>query len=132
MFQSKNKKIVYPCKPQFYYTKLWCKGVLITRTCYPYDNGTILTFSFVYFLLFPVDLTGQLHSLKDGDRKKNKEEINVTTPDPLDKTIEETPDSHDRTIEMNFLTNRLDPPTYEEATSTASAAWNPISFNTNL
>ena len=24
---------VYPCKPQFYYIKVGCKGVYITRTC---------------------------------------------------------------------------------------------------
>ena len=35
MFWSKNKKKVYPCKPQFYYIKVGCKGVYITRTCYP-------------------------------------------------------------------------------------------------
>ena len=35
MFWSKNKKNVYPCKPQFYFIKVGCKGVSITRTCYP-------------------------------------------------------------------------------------------------
>ena len=41
MFWSKNKKkYVYPCKPQFYYIKVGCKGVYITRTCFPdvFDN----------------------------------------------------------------------------------------------
>ena len=33
-FRAK-KKNVYPCKPQFYYIKVGCKGVFITRTCYP-------------------------------------------------------------------------------------------------
>ena len=33
-FGSKNKKKVYPCKPQFYYTKVGCKGVFVTRTCF--------------------------------------------------------------------------------------------------
>ena len=33
MFWSKNKKKVYPCKPQLYYIKMGCKGVFITRTC---------------------------------------------------------------------------------------------------
>ena len=38
MFSSKNKKKnVYPCKPQFYYIKVGCKGVYITRTCYHDD-----------------------------------------------------------------------------------------------
>ena len=25
--------MVYPCKPQFFYIKVGCKGVFITRTC---------------------------------------------------------------------------------------------------
>ena len=31
---------VYPCKPQFYYIKVGCKGVFITRTCFR-DVSTI-------------------------------------------------------------------------------------------
>ena len=27
-------KKVYPCKPQFYYIKMGCKGVFVTRTCF--------------------------------------------------------------------------------------------------
>ena len=34
MFWSKNKKKVYPCKPQFYYIKVGYKGVFVTRTCF--------------------------------------------------------------------------------------------------
>ena len=35
-FWSKNKKkYVYPSKPHFFYIKVGCKGVFITRTCYP-------------------------------------------------------------------------------------------------
>ena len=34
MFWSKNKEIVYPGKPQFYYIKVGCKGVFVTRTCF--------------------------------------------------------------------------------------------------
>ena len=34
MFWSKNKKKVYPCKPQFYHIKVGCKGVFVTRTCF--------------------------------------------------------------------------------------------------
>ena len=34
-FGAKIRKLVYPCKPQFYYIKVGCKGVFITRTCYP-------------------------------------------------------------------------------------------------
>ena len=32
-FRAKIRKKVYPCKPQFYYIKVGCKGVFITRTC---------------------------------------------------------------------------------------------------
>ena len=32
MFWSKNKKKVYHCKPQFYYTKVGFKGVFVTDT----------------------------------------------------------------------------------------------------
>ena len=34
-FRAKIRKNVYPCKPQFYFIKVGCKGVYITRTCYP-------------------------------------------------------------------------------------------------
>ena len=35
-FRAKiRKKKTYPCKPQFYHIKVGCKGVYITRTCYP-------------------------------------------------------------------------------------------------
>ena len=33
-FRAKIRKNVYPCKPQFYYIKVGCKRVNITRTCY--------------------------------------------------------------------------------------------------
>ena len=39
-FRAKIRKIVYPCKYQFYYIKVGCKGVYIARTCYP-DIGWI-------------------------------------------------------------------------------------------
>ena len=32
-FRAKIRKNVYPCKPQFYYIKVGCKGVYITQTC---------------------------------------------------------------------------------------------------
>ena len=40
MFWSKKrkKKYVYPSKPHFFYIKVGCKGVFITRTCYPDDT----------------------------------------------------------------------------------------------
>ena len=34
-FRAKIRKNEYPCKPQFYYIKVGCKGVYIIRTCYP-------------------------------------------------------------------------------------------------
>ena len=33
-FGAKIRKNVYPCKPHFYYIKVGCKGVFITRTCF--------------------------------------------------------------------------------------------------
>ena len=36
-FGAKIRKNVYPCKPQFYYIKVRCKGVFITRTCFRDD-----------------------------------------------------------------------------------------------
>ena len=37
-FRAKIRKNEYPCKPQFYYIKVGCKGVFITRTCYHDDK----------------------------------------------------------------------------------------------
>ena len=46
MFWSKNKKkYVYPSKPHFFYIKVGCKGVFITRTCYP-DAMNVYIFYF--------------------------------------------------------------------------------------
>ena len=33
-FRAKIRKNVYPGKPQFYYLKVGCKGVFVTRTCF--------------------------------------------------------------------------------------------------
>ena len=41
MFWSKNKKNM--CKPHFFYIKVVCKGVFITRTCYPNETFCDLT-----------------------------------------------------------------------------------------
>ena len=36
VFRAKIRKTnVYPCKSMFYYIKVGCNGVLITRTCFP-------------------------------------------------------------------------------------------------
>ena len=32
-FREKKEKNEYPCKPQFYYIKVGCKGVYITWIC---------------------------------------------------------------------------------------------------
>ena len=34
VLEQNKKKKVYPCKLQFYYIKVGCKGVFITRTCF--------------------------------------------------------------------------------------------------
>ena len=33
---------MYTCKPQFYYIKVGCKGVFVTRTCFRAEGETIL------------------------------------------------------------------------------------------
>ena len=40
-YTQKEENNVYPCKPQFYYMKVGCKWVYITRTCY-HDEMTKL------------------------------------------------------------------------------------------
>ena len=37
--RAKIRKNVYPCTPQFHYTKVGCKGVFITRTCLHDENA---------------------------------------------------------------------------------------------
>ena len=46
-FKAKIRKNVYPRKPQFYYIKVGCKGVFVTRTCFRdvIQNDVLLTFS---------------------------------------------------------------------------------------
>ena len=36
-FRAKIRKNVYSCTPLFYYIKVGCKGIYITRTCYHDD-----------------------------------------------------------------------------------------------
>ena len=48
MFLSRNKKNnVYPCKPQFYYIKVWFKGVKIIWVCFRDTSCSKLTMSLV-------------------------------------------------------------------------------------
>ena len=43
-FGAKIRKKSYPCKPQFYYIKVGCKGVFVTRTCFrDADNSFVST-----------------------------------------------------------------------------------------
>ena len=44
-FGAKIRKKVYPCKTQFYYIKVGCKGVFVTRTCFR-DVKTWLSYLF--------------------------------------------------------------------------------------
>ena len=60
MFWSKNKKKVYPCKPQFYYIKVGCKGVFVTRTCF---HDETLKFVFICY----VSLNGFFSCSQDSD-----------------------------------------------------------------
>ena len=52
-FGAKIRKNVYTCKPQFYYTKVGCKGVFVTRTCFRdvYCLVTVLPMSSLYVYL---------------------------------------------------------------------------------
>ena len=56
MFWSKNKKNVYPCKPQFYYIKVGCNGVFVTRTCFRNGVNDEISFQNVYAYRAPVKL----------------------------------------------------------------------------
>ena len=38
MFWNKIRKICIPSKPHFFYIKVGCKGLFITRSCYPDEN----------------------------------------------------------------------------------------------
>ena len=49
-FGAKIRKNVYPCKPQFYYIKVGCKGVFITRTCFRDElNGVLVCWAVAFF-----------------------------------------------------------------------------------
>ena len=46
-FEAKIRKSVYPCKSQFYYIKVGCKGVFATRTCFR-DAGKFVLYLVPY------------------------------------------------------------------------------------
>ena len=48
-FRAKIRKNVYPCTTQFYYTKVGCKGVFVTRTCFR-DVTYIKEYTKYYYL----------------------------------------------------------------------------------
>ena len=43
-FRAKIRKNEHLCTPQFYYTKVRCKGVLVTRTCFRNEVFMLLLF----------------------------------------------------------------------------------------
>ena len=53
MFWSKNKKKVYPCKPQFYYIKVGCKGVFVTRSCFR-DGIWLIGFGYIFYTNYTI------------------------------------------------------------------------------
>ena len=50
-FGAKIRKKVNPCKPQFYYIKVGCKGVFVTRTCFRDD--TVMCF-IIFYKMSPI------------------------------------------------------------------------------
>ena len=48
-FGAKIRKKVYPCKPQFYYIRLGCKGVFVTRTCFRDDVNLLVLMKYSSF-----------------------------------------------------------------------------------
>ena len=59
MFWSKTKKTGYACKPKFYFIKVGCKGVFVTRTCFrdvylfslPHFSWAILSEAVTHFYM---------------------------------------------------------------------------------
>ena len=51
-FRAKVRKNEYPCKPQFYYIKVGCKGVFITRTCF--HDGSSFGLIDLQLTIFPL------------------------------------------------------------------------------
>ena len=59
-FRAKIRKNVYPCKLQFYYLKVGCKGVYITRICY-HDAGHQMNFLSLLLIKLSFSSTNQAH-----------------------------------------------------------------------
>ena len=65
-FKAKIRKKVYPCKPQFCYIKVGCKGVIITWTCYPDVTGQIVdVFVICNFQRLVLVLVGGIYPLQN-------------------------------------------------------------------
>ena len=47
-FRAKIRKNEYPCKSHFYYIKVGCKGVFVTRTCF--RDGVLFSCHIQYFV----------------------------------------------------------------------------------
>ena len=47
-FGANIRKKVYPCKLQFYYIKVGCKGVFVTRTCFRDEIDYSLNLSYIF------------------------------------------------------------------------------------
>ena len=57
-FRAKIRKNVYPCTPQFYYTKVGRKGVFVTRTCFR-DVSATLRHNRIIWMPFLFDLVNR-------------------------------------------------------------------------
>ena len=65
MFWSKTKKNVYPRKPHFFYIKVGCKGVFITRTYYPGVAQNFYSYTISIYGMIPEPLDHVDITLKD-------------------------------------------------------------------
>ena len=68
MFWSKNKKKVSPCKPQFYYIKVGCNGVFVTRTCFRDDVVNVVLSSVMDNIFYLSDASSSMKT-KHADVK---------------------------------------------------------------
>ena len=94
-FEAKIKKKVYPCKPQFYYIKVGCKGVFFTQTCFRdgknhhkklFEGFNQIECCKICYLPFGLLV-----------RSKNKSEIFLRFSAPINKTS--SPKGNDRSPE---------------------------------
>ena len=84
-FRVKIRKKIYPCTPQFYYIRVGCKGVFITRTCFRgvMDNESAMWFTYLLFIessLFLALFVVIKLLLKFGDQQKIGLEMEIKSP----------------------------------------------------